>query len=167
MFMPLVDYEGGGKAAVFEPLHQNLKPFTFGLAQYLGAGVAACYRGFRLYDSQDTRDHVLEWVTFYKKYRGILGGDIIHIKWPTMQSMDAWLHVNPTGHYKGLVMVFNPTSDKITKQLTIPLYYTGLVKTALVSEAGQQWRQEHLTRDYKIRVDIKLEPETLTYLLVK
>ena len=64
-------------------------------------------------------------------------------------------------------MVFNPSSKKITKQLTIPLYYIGLVKTALVSEAGQGWRQEHLTRDYKIRVEIKLEPETLTYFILK
>ena len=167
MFMPLVDYEGGGEAAVFEPLEHNIKPYSFGLAQYLGAGVAACYRGFRLYDSQETRDKVLEWVTFYKKYREILGGDIIHIKHPTMQGLDAWLHINPTGHYKGLVMVFNPTSNTIIKLLPVPLYYTGLVKTALVSEAGQGLRQQHLGRDYKIRLDINLEPETLTYYIVK
>ena len=160
-------YEGGGEAAVFEPLEHNIKPYSFGLAQYLGAGVAACYRGFRLYDSQETRDKVLEWVTFYKKYREILGGDIIHIKHSTMQGLDAWLHINPTGHYKGLVMVFNPTSNTIIKLLPVPLYYTGLVKTALVSEAGQGWRQQQLGRDYKIILEISLEPESLTYFVVK
>ena len=167
MFMPLVDYEGGGSAAVFEPLQQNLKPYSFGLAQYLGGGVAACYRGYRLYDSKDTRDQVFKWVTFYKKYREVLGGDIIHIKRPTMQGLDAWLHINPNGHYKGLVMVFNPTSATISRPLSVSLYYTGLVKTALISEGGQEWRQQHLSRDYKVVLEIKLEPVSLTYFIIK
>jgi hypothetical protein len=28
---------------------------SWGLAQYLGGGVAACYRGYRLYDSSQTQ----------------------------------------------------------------------------------------------------------------
>ena len=167
MFMPLVNYEGGGEAAVFEPLHQNLGAYRYGLAQYLGAGVAACYRGYRLYDSKDTRDMVAGWVQFYKKYRDILGGDIIHVIRPTMQGLDAWLHVNPATQYKGLLMVFNPTTDIIEKRIAVPLYYTGIVKTALVSEQGEGWRREHLSRDYRVRVQVNLEPQSLTYYIFK
>ena len=48
-------------------------------------GVAACYRGFRLYDSNSTKALVKKWVDFYKTYRDIITSDIIHVKRPDMQ----------------------------------------------------------------------------------
>ena len=47
MFLPLETYHGGGAAARWEPLAQHHISYGFALAQYLGAGVAACYRGHR------------------------------------------------------------------------------------------------------------------------
>ena len=47
---------------------------------YIGAGVAACYRGYRLYDTNATKALVTKWVNFYKKYRSVLIRDIIHVK---------------------------------------------------------------------------------------
>ena len=44
-----------------------------------GAGVAACYRGYRLYDSDVTKALVTKWVSFYKKYRSILIRDVVHV----------------------------------------------------------------------------------------
>ena len=32
------------------------------------------------------------------------------------------------------MVIFNPTSEAISKRLAVPLYYTGLTKTALISE---------------------------------
>ena len=46
----------------------------------IGAGVAACYRGYRLYDTNETKALVTKWVSFYKKYRSILIRDIIHVR---------------------------------------------------------------------------------------
>jgi hypothetical protein len=46
----------------------------------IGAGVAACYRGYRLYDTDVTKALVTKWVNFYKKYRSILIRDIIHVR---------------------------------------------------------------------------------------
>jgi len=46
----------------------------------IGAGVAACYRGYRLYDTNETQALVTKWVSFYKKYRSILIRDIIHVR---------------------------------------------------------------------------------------
>ena len=37
----------GGSAAQFEPLSEHLVEYEWALAQYLGYGVAACYRGPR------------------------------------------------------------------------------------------------------------------------
>ena len=42
------------------------KEYEWGLAQYLGAGVAACYRGYRVYDTERTRRLVMKYVEFYK-----------------------------------------------------------------------------------------------------
>ena len=50
--MPLINYEGGGEPAWFEPLKDNIQEYSFGMGQYLSSGVAACYRGFRVYDSK-------------------------------------------------------------------------------------------------------------------
>ena len=46
MFLPITDYHAGGEAAAFG---NDLKAYEWGLAQYLGAGTAACYRGERPY----------------------------------------------------------------------------------------------------------------------
>ena len=37
----------GGSPAEFEPFHAHLQQYEWALAQYLGYGVAACYRGPR------------------------------------------------------------------------------------------------------------------------
>ena len=48
-----------------------LQEYEWRLAQYLGAGVAACYRGYRLYDTDRTKKLVKKYVQFYK-VRGLL-----------------------------------------------------------------------------------------------
>ena len=85
MFLPLTQYHGGGNAATIEPLSDHLTEYEWGLAQYFGAGVAACYRGWRLYDSERTREVVVRWVSFFKKYRRILTSDVVHVQRPDMQ----------------------------------------------------------------------------------
>ena len=85
MFVPIVDYHGGGAAAMFEPLETNLVDYEWALAQYLGYGVAACYRGNVLYDGPNSKAVVTKWVSFYKRYRDILISDIIHVRRPDMQ----------------------------------------------------------------------------------
>jgi hypothetical protein len=72
MFVPIVDYHGGGANASFAPLSQHLDAYEFALAQYLGAGVAACYRGDVLYDTNATRSVVTKWVSFYRAHRKTL-----------------------------------------------------------------------------------------------
>ena len=62
-------------AATIEPLHEHLADYEQHLANNLGFGAQACYRGPRLYDSEETKVVVKKWVAFFKKHRAILESD--------------------------------------------------------------------------------------------
>jgi len=66
MFVPLTEYHGGGAAATIEPLKDHLEHYEMRLANLFGAGVQACYRGPRLFDTDETKLVVKKWVAFYK-----------------------------------------------------------------------------------------------------
>jgi len=134
MFVPLVEYHGGGAAATIEPLKDHLPHYEQRMANLFGAGVQACYRGPQLYDAPETKVMVQKWVNFYKKHRPVLDADIIHLRRPDGRDYDAILHVDPQGPEKGLLMVYNPLDESITRTLTIDLYYTGLKNRASVSK---------------------------------
>ena len=85
MFVPIVVYHAGGSAAMFEPLESHLLEYEWALAQYMGYGVAACYRGNVLYDGPKSQAIVKKWVSFFKQYRDILISDIVHVRRPDMQ----------------------------------------------------------------------------------
>ena len=167
MFVPLVQYHGGGEAAVFEPLKDHLLEYEWALAQYMGAGVAAMYRGTRLYDSDKTKDVVMKWTSFYKKYRQILISDVVHVRRADMQNIDSFMHVNPFLEYKGLAMVFNPTERHIVTTLTLPLYYTGLTQRALIGEQALNSKYYNLDRNYNVEVSIDLRPLNITWFLIQ
>lgn len=134
MFVPLTEYQGGGAAATIEPLRDHLQHYEQRLANLFGAGVQACYRGPRLYDAPETRAVVKKWVDFYKRHRGILDSDILHLRRADGRDIDYILHVNPTLQERGLLMVYNPLDREIRKTLIVPLHYTGLSGTAKLRE---------------------------------
>ena len=112
-FVPLVEYQGGGAAATLEPLKDHLFEYRTLMFQNYGAGVQACYRGPRLYDSPETRQAVLDVIGWYKKYRNILNSDIIHLRRPDARDWDGIMHVSPTEKERGLAMFYNPTSGAV------------------------------------------------------
>ncbi len=134
MFVPLSQYHGGGAAATIEPLKDHLDHYDSRFANLIGAGVQACWRGPRLYDSEETKNVVVKWTTFYKARRRILDGDLIHIRRASGRDWDGWLHVDPdpTAETRGLAFFYNPTQEPITRSINVPLYYTGLKKSARV-----------------------------------
>ena len=133
MFVPLVQYHGGGAAATIEPLKEHLPHYEQRLANLFGAGVQACYRGSELFDSPQTKTLVKKWVDFYKKHRQVLDADIIHLRRPDGRDYDAILHADPQGREKGLLMVYNPLDEPITRNMEIDLYYTGLKNRVSIS----------------------------------
>ena len=85
-----------------------------------------------MFDTDETKAVVRKWTDFYKKYRTILDSDLIHVRRPDGRDIDCVLHVNPTLAQKGLAMVYNPLDQPVTRQLLLPLYYTGLKDRARI-----------------------------------
>jgi hypothetical protein len=170
MFVPIVDYHGGGADAAFEPMSQHLPEYSMALAQYLLAGTAACYRGFRLFDTPVVAAVVAGWVSVYKQYRDIIAlSDIIHVRRPNGQTLDAFMHANamlPPGRACGFAAVFNPTSSALTETMSFPLYYTGISSRALVSLEGAAPVAYDVARDYSIRVSLTLAPRSVTWFAI-
>ena len=167
MFVPLVEYHGGGEAATLEPLSQHLDAYEAHLAQNFGFGVQACYRGSRLYDGEETRAVVARWVGWYRKYRDILDSDVVHLRRPDARGLDGILHVNPRLSPCGMVLVFNPLDEEVEETLSLPLYYTGLTRTARIREGEGEVKEYNLARDYSIELPLRVGARGVTWLAVE
>jgi hypothetical protein len=167
MFVPLVQYHGGGEAATIEPLKDHLNHYEQRLANLFGAGVQACYRGPRLYDAPETREIVIKWVDFYKKHRKILDADVIHVRRPDGRDYDGLLHVDPWGEEKGLLMLYSPLDEEIRKTITLDLYYTGLKGSVrVIHEAGKEV-EKYLDHQQRLDLDIRIPAGKWTWYVFK
>lgn len=167
MFVPLTQYHGGGAAATIEPLNEHLDHYETRLRNLFGAGVQACYRGPRLYDTEQTRRLVAQWVSFYKQYRQILDSDIIHLRRPDGQDWDGIMHVNPQSKRKAFISVYNPLDIAIEKEIKVPLYYTGLTDKAIVKEQDKNGKEYSLARDYSISLKIRIPAKGYNWYIIE
>jgi hypothetical protein len=166
-FVPLTAYHGGGPDAVLEPLNEHLDDYRQLMMQYYGAGIQACYRGPRLYDTEGTKMMVTEVIDWYKNYRDILNADIIRLRRADGRNWDGWMHVDPAGNEKGLVMLFNPTSKKVTEEITLPLYYSGLKDEAVIRQENSSPKTYSINRNYQATVSVEIPANGLTWLVIK
>lgn len=166
-FVPLVEYQGGGAAATLEPLSDHLYEYRTLMFQNYGAGVQACYRGPRLYDTEETKEAVKEIIGWYKKYRRILNSDIIHLRRPDANDWDGIMHVDPQGSEKALAMFYNPTDRDITRRISLPLYYTGLADTASIRREEGEAVSYELGRDYTVELDVTIPARGYTWYVVE
>ena len=165
MFLPLGDYHAGGEAAAF---HDHPEEFEFALAQYLGAGTAACYRGGQLWNASKPsgaaiKNSLKKWVSFYKAHREALIQPVVHLRRPDMQSWDGFLHVNPfasAGGDIGVGMLFNPTDSKIDAFVNMNLYYTGATDSVVISINGADTKKVTLSRDYSFDLQLTMPPKS-------
>ena len=165
MFVPLTQYHGGGAAATIEPLSEHLDHYEARLADLFGAGVQACYRGPRIYDTADTKAVVKKWISFYKQHREVLDSDIVHLRRPDGRDWDGILHVNPRGRERGLAFFYNPLPEEITREIRVPLYYTGLSRSARVSVEGAAARILQLDRSESVTLKVRIPAHKRTWLL--
>lgn len=166
-FVPLVEYHGGGVAATIEPLNEHLYEYRMLMFQNYGAGIQACYRGPRLYDTPETKAVVTEIIDWYKKYRRILNSDIIHLRRPDARDWDGLMHVDPYGNEKGLAMFFNPTDKDITRKIQLPLYYTGLTNKAMIREKEGKAVSYNITRNYTVNLEVKIPANGYTWFVIE
>jgi hypothetical protein len=155
-FVPLTKYQGGGPEAVLEPLKEHLEDYRQLMMQYYGAGVQACYRGPRLYDSEETRIMVKSTLDWYKKYREILNSDMIQLRRADGRDWDGFIHVNPALREKGFVMLYNPTNEVIVRRISIPLYYAGIKRAAQVSFQGAAFKSLPINAQKEISIDVRI-----------
>jgi hypothetical protein len=166
-FVPLTKYQGGTEDAILEPLSEHLTDYKQLMVQYYGAGVQACYRGPRLYDTEATKKVVKETIDWYKKYRNILNSDIIHLRRADGRDWDGIMHVNPNLNEKGFVLLYNPLKENILRKIKLPLYYTGLTDIANVSVHEGRAAIYKLNRDYSIDVEVSIPAEGYIWLMVR
>jgi len=166
-FVPLTAYHGGGEDAVLEPLSEHLEDYKQLMMQYYGAGIQACYRGPRLYDTEETKEMVISVIDWYKKYRDILNADIIRLRRADGRDWDGWMHVDPKGKEKALIMLFNPTKKPMSKDLVIPLYYTGLSDKAKISVEGENQNSYSLNQRQEVTVRVEIPADGYTWMVVE
>ncbi|MBM3823946.1 MAG: alpha-galactosidase [Verrucomicrobia bacterium] len=156
MFVPLTEYHGGGAAATIEPLDQHLDHYRRMMESNLALGVQACYRGPRLFDTPRTRQMVQSTVAWYKAHRDILESDLIHGRRADARDLDWMLHVNPALSTKAMLVVFNPRSESLARDLRVNLYYSGLQDRARLIDASGRARRIRLDRSYDVTVPVNV-----------
>eukprot|EP01060_Flectonema_neradi_P008462 TRINITY_DN16041_c0_g1_i1.p1 TRINITY_DN16041_c0_g1~~TRINITY_DN16041_c0_g1_i1.p1 ORF type:complete len:737 (+),score=116.67 TRINITY_DN16041_c0_g1_i1:52-2262(+) len=169
MFLPIIDYEGGGPDASFSG---HDKAYEWAVAQYLGAGVAACYRGSSPYNNTSMKAKLQKWISFYKRHRETLTKAVVHVRRPDMQSWDGWLHVNPfSGSSEvGLFMVFNPTQQSIDTHVALDIYYTGAGSSSSVKVTANDdpsTTAMFATSNARVVLPLKLAPESINYFVIE
>jgi hypothetical protein len=166
-FVPLTKYQGGDSSAILEPLSKHLKDYQQLMIQYYGAGVQACYRGPRLYDTDETKKMVSNTIQWYKKYRDILNSDMVQLRRADGKDWDGYIHINPALKQKGLLMLFNPTKQKLIRNIRIPLSYTGLEKTATISNMKGIKKIFTLDRNFSVPLPVEIEPESYAWYIIE
>jgi pimeloyl-ACP methyl ester carboxylesterase len=166
-FVPLTEYHGGGPESVLEPLSAHLEDYRQLMLQYYGAGVQACYRGPRLYDTDSTRRTVTDMISWYKKHRAILNSDIIHLRRPDGKDWDGIMHISASGKEKALAMLYNPLPHAVRQRIQLPLYYTGLDHAGWISIADGPPKEYILDRSWNTTIEVDIPAEGATWLTVE
>lgn len=166
-FVPLVEYQGGGAAATLEPLSEHLFEYSTLMFQNYSAGVQACYRGPRLYDTPEVRDAVASTIDWYKKYRDILNSDIIHLRRPDGQDWDGIMHVSTTAPQRALATLYNPTDRDIERTVTLPLYYSGLNGSAKIREREGKPAKVKLDANCNATLTVTIPAKGYTWLVAE
>jgi hypothetical protein len=120
-----------------------------------------------LYDTDTTLKVVRKVVNWYKKYREVLNSDIIHLRRADGRDWDGIMHVQPGAVIKGLVMVFNPLNEPISRTIKLPLYATGLEKTAKISEKGKTPVVFTLNRSYETDLTIQVPARGYSWWIIE
>lgn len=156
MFVPLVEYHGGGPAATIEPLKNHLLDYELHFANTFGYGTQACWRGTRLYDSPETKEVVLRMVQWYKQHRRVLESDVIHLRRADGRSLDYVLHVTDSAPHKAMLVIYNPTEKALSEDIKLDLERYGFnpfKRKVQTNRAGRVSTEGKAPS--KIKVDVK------------
>lgn len=97
----------------------------------------------------------------------MLDADIIHLRRPDGRDWDGILHVNPNGEEKGLLMLYNPLDEEITRTIIVPVYYTGLQTKVLLQNQNGISETVNVNRDYEITIKTTIAAKGTQYFVLK
>ena len=93
--------------------------------------------------------------------------DLIHLKRPDGNGIDAVLHVEPDAakcKERAMLVVFNQSpSNHVNTTLRVPLYYSGLDATASVSREGGPATTMELARDWSLELAVTMGPNSVAW----
>jgi hypothetical protein len=178
--------------ATLTPLEEHLPELNWVLSQTFGTGIMPQLRSRYLYDGPQSKALLQWWVSWFRKYHGILSQDFVtlslttscvHETQPTMQcslnpstGIDAIIHHGSPGirtdfPERAMVMVWNPAQVAFNGSLAAPLYYSGLthaagVSAVSVSYAGAKPVRVPLSRTNSVDLEIQLGPRELMWVVI-
>ena len=76
-------------------------------------------------------------------------------------------HIRVKGRQKGMLLVFNPTEEPITRTLDIPLYYTGLITTANIRDQDGPTKAYPLDRGFNVKLPVTVPANGYTWLVIE
>lgn len=167
MSLQLVGFYTNDPRVGLEPLCENLDRYESQLIQFLGSGCQLTIRGNRLYDTPETKAMLTKWINWFKQYRDILTSEIIHVNRPNGRDLDCMMHVNPFIGHKGMVIVFNPTDKEITKEMRLPLYYTGLKGKATITGGDGSKKSYQLNRKEELTLPVSIKAGATAWFLIE
>jgi hypothetical protein len=133
----------------------------------LSSGAQVWVRGHRLYDGPQSKAMLQKWMAWYRQHFDVIHGDIIHLKRPDGRSLDYYLHVNPSGKEKGMLLVFNPLNHEVSQTLEIPLYYTGLTNTAKIRVQDSALQTFKLDREFLVNLPVKIPANGYSWFVIE
>ncbi len=86
---------------------------------------------------------------------------------PYGRDWDGFTLVNPHGIHKGFVMLYNPTNEVMERKISLPLYYTGILKTAKITSKEGTKRTTFLRSSKDIDLEFIISPNSYTWLLIE
>jgi alpha-galactosidase len=130
--------------------------------------VQACFRGQRLYDSEETKAVVKKWVSFYKQHRDVLdNGEIIHLRRPSGRDWDGILHANPLGKEQGMLCIYNPLNEEITRSIRVPMHYTGLRHNCHISIDSDEPKTRAIDGSQHITLLLKIPAQGRRFVILQ
>jgi hypothetical protein len=192
-FGPWTPCYGYQTNATLTPLEEHLPELNWVLSQTFGTGTMAQLRSRYLYDGPQSKALLQQWISWFRKYSGILSQDFITLSLTTSctnqtkpwvqcsldpsTGIDAIVHHGSRGLRKdfperAMVMVWNPSQVPFNGNLIVPLYYSGLTqaagaKSAGVSYAGAEAVRYQLSEADSVDLKIQLGPRELTWIVIE
>jgi len=121
-----------------EPSEENPATYDHAIGGMFGYGHSGVLYGRNTYFGENTKQIFDKWISFYKKYRQTLAGEMVHLARPNGYEPDAVMHVSTEAEIPAVLVVFNPVDAEKSIMLELPLNYGGFAgsETAHIDTVG-------------------------------